>query len=83
MHAECGCTEKTKQAKVKRDTVLVNDRKKTSMDTFDPKNLSVWRGCLRGRLVKQPIPLLRKTGIYDEEEDDGNTGSETPKTGFF
>ena len=35
------------------DEVLVDDRKKLGMDFADPMNRSEWRGCLRGRLVKQ------------------------------
>ena len=39
------------------DEELVNDRKKLGMDSADPQNWSEWRGCLRGRLVKQVQPL--------------------------
>ena len=52
--AECGHTEKTwHRPKKTWDEVLVNDRKKIGMDFADPQDRFEWRGCLRGRLVKQ------------------------------
>ena len=40
--------------------VLVDDRKKLGMDFADPMNRSEWRGCLRGRLVKQAQPSVEE-----------------------
>ena len=42
------------------DEVLVNDRKELGMDSADPKNHSEWKGCLRGRLVKQARPSVKE-----------------------
>ena len=42
------------------DEVFVNDKKKLGMDSADPQNQSEWRGCLRGRLVKQAQPSVLK-----------------------
>ena len=44
------------------DEVIKNDRKKLDMDSAVPQNRSVWRGRLRGRLVKKPNPRWRKRG---------------------
>ena len=38
------------------DEVIKNDRKKLDMHSADPQNRSVWKGRLRGRLVKKPNP---------------------------
>ena len=42
--------------------MIKNNRKTKDMDSADPQNRFVWRGCLRGRLVKKPNPQYRKTG---------------------
>ena len=45
------------------DEMLVDDRKKLGMDSADPQNRSEWRGCLRGRLVKQAQPSVEETRL--------------------
>ena len=42
------------------DEVLVNDRKKISIDSADPQNRSEWRGRLRRRLVKHVQPSVEE-----------------------
>ena len=39
--------------RIRWNEVLLNDRKKISIDSADPQNRSKWRGRLRRRLVKQ------------------------------
>ena len=46
------------------DEVLVDERKKQSgMDFADPQKCSEWRGCLRGRLVKQAQPSVEENRL--------------------
>ena len=45
------------------DEVLVDDRKKLGMDFDDSVNRFEWRGCLRGRLVKQAQPSVEENRL--------------------
>ena len=45
------------------DEVLVDDRKKLGMESADPQNHSEWRGCLRGRLVRQAQPSVEENRL--------------------
>ena len=46
------------------DELLVNDRKMLGMGSADPQNLSEWRGCLPGRLVRTDLSSVQETGLY-------------------
>ena len=53
----------------------MDDRKKLGMDFADPMNRSEWRGCLRGRLLKQAQPSVEENRLLNGYDDDDDWGA--------